>query len=99
MANGINQDRRRLIGADAALVAAAQFGSARAARESRFGTLKDDFRVIILTGLALEIQSVDVRKFHIQNQAGRHVGLRVCDVLSRRTERDRPQIEGREELG
>ena len=60
---------------------------------------EDDLRVIFLPGLALEIQSVDVRKFHIQNQASRHVGLRVCDVLSRRTERDHVQIEGRKKLG
>jgi hypothetical protein len=50
---------------------------------------EDDLRVISLRGLALEIQSVNVREFHIQNQASRHVGLWIRDVLSGGTERDR----------
>ena len=57
-----------------------------------------DLRVRSLTGLALQVQSVDVRKFHVQNEAGRHVGLRICEVLSSGTERDHVQIEGRQKL-
>ena len=52
-----------------------------------------DLRVIPLCDLALELQSVDVRKFHIQNQAGRHVGLRIRDVLRSGAERDHVHIE------
>ncbi len=58
-----------------------------------------DLRMISLRGLALQIEPVDVREFDIENQAGGHVGLRVRDVLSSRTERDHMQIEGRKKLG
>ena len=58
-----------------------------------------DLRVIPVRGLALEVQSVDVRKLHIQNQAGRHVGLRIREVLGGGTERDHVQVEGRKKRG
>lgn len=47
-----------------------------------------DLRVRSLTGLALQVESVDVRKFHVQNEAGRYVGLWICEVLSSGTERN-----------
>ena len=58
-----------------------------------------DLRVIALRDLALEIQSADVREFQIQNQASRHVGLWIRDVLGSRAERDYVQIESRKKLG
>jgi hypothetical protein len=59
---------------------------------------KYDLREISLPNLTLEIQSIDVRKFHIQNQASWNVWLRIRDVLSSGTERDHLQIEGRKKL-
>ena len=58
-----------------------------------------DVRVIALRDLALEVQSVDVRKLHVQNQASRDVGLRIRHVLGRGAERDRVHVEAREQLG
>jgi hypothetical protein len=52
-----------------------------------------DMRVIALRDLALEIQPVDIRKFHIQHQASRDVGLGIRHVLGSRAERDRGHIE------
>ena len=49
--------------------------------------------------LALEIQAIDVRKLHVQHQAGRNVGLRIGQVLGRGTEGDGVQIEARKKLG
>jgi hypothetical protein len=58
-----------------------------------------DLRVIDLRDPALEIQSVDVRKLDVENQASRHVGLRIRHVLGSGSERDRAHIEARKELG
>ena len=58
-----------------------------------------DLRVIALRDLALEIQSVDVRKFDVQHQASRDIGLRIRHVLGSGTERDRVHIEARKKLG
>ncbi len=52
MAKTINQDRRRLIGAGAALVAAAQVGRVWAARESSFSTLKEINAGVLNVGYA-----------------------------------------------
>ena len=52
MAKPINQDRRRLIGAGAALVAAAQVGKVWAARESSFSTLKEINAGVLNVGYA-----------------------------------------------
>ena len=53
---------------------------------------EDDLRVR-LSGLALQVESVGVRKFHVQNEASRYVWFRICDVLSGRTKRDHVQVE------
>jgi pimeloyl-ACP methyl ester carboxylesterase len=52
MAKTINQDRRRFIGAGAALVAAAQVGRVWAARESSFSTLKEINAGVLNVGYA-----------------------------------------------
>ncbi len=49
---------------------------------------EDDLWLISLSRLPLKLKSVYVGKFHIQNQASRHVGLRICDVLSSGTKCD-----------
>jgi len=56
-------------------------------------------RVIAPHDLTLEIQSVDIRKFHIQNQASRDIGLRIGHVLRSGAERDRLHIEARKKFG
>ena len=58
---------------------------------------EDDLRVR-LSGLALQVESVGVRKFHVQNEAGRYVWFRICEVLSGRTKRDHVQVERRQEI-
>ena len=52
-----------------------------------------DMRVIALRDPALQIQSVDVRELHVQDEAGRDVGLRIRHVFGSRTERDGLHIE------
>ena len=52
VARTINQDRRRLIGAGAALIAAAQIGRARAAGESSYSTLKQINAGVLNVGYA-----------------------------------------------
>ena len=59
---------------------------------------EDDRRMIAVHDLALQVQPVDVRKFHIQHQAGRDVRLRVRHVFRSGAERDRVHIEAREKL-
>ena len=51
-----------------------------------------------LSGLALQVESIGVRKFHVQNEASRYVWFRICDVLSSRTERDHVQVEARQQV-
>ena len=57
-----------------------------------------DVRVIALRDPALEIQSVDVRELHVQDQASRDVGLRIRHVFGSGTERDRVHVEARKKL-
>ena len=44
--------------------------------------------------LPLEVQSVDVRKLHIQNETRRYVWFRMCEVLRSGIKRDHVQSEG-----
>src|SRR4051812_6865486 len=56
-------------------------------------------RVLALRHPALELQSVDVRKFHVQDQASRDVRLRIRQVLRSGAERDRVHVEARKKFG
>src|SRR5258708_39628102 len=47
---------------------------------------------------ALQIQAVDARKFHVQNETSRQIGLRKLDILSSGSERDNPHIQGRKKF-
>ena len=47
-----------------------------------------DWRVVRVAKLLLEIQAADVRQFHVQDEAGRQIGLLVRDVLGDRSEGD-----------
>ena len=58
-----------------------------------------DMRVIPLRDLALQIQSVDVREFDIQDQASRDVGLRIRHVFGSGTERHGVHVEARKKHG
>ena len=48
--------------------------------------------------LALQVESIGVRKFHVQNETTRYVRFRICEVLSSRTKRDHLQVERRQEI-
>jgi hypothetical protein len=58
---------------------------------------EDDVGVRV-SGLALQVESIGVRKFHVQNEASRHVRFRIGEVLSSRTKRDHLQVERRQEI-
>ena len=49
---------------------------------------EDDGRVVRVAKLSLEIKPADVRQFHVQDETGRQVGLRVGGVLGDRSECD-----------
>src|SRR5262249_44678064 len=57
-----------------------------------------DLRMIPLGDLSLEIETVDVWKLHVQDQARWQVGLGICSVLAGGSERDRIQIDARKQL-
>ena len=58
---------------------------------------EDDLGVRV-PGLALQVESIGVRKFHVQNEASRYVRFRICEVLSSGTKRDHVQVERRQEI-
>ena len=51
-----------------------------------------------LSRLALQVESVDVWKFHVEKEASRYVWPRVRDVLSSRAERDHVHVEARQQI-
>jgi hypothetical protein len=55
--------------------------------------------VITLRDAALEIEAVDVRQLHVENQASGEIPLRIRHVLGRGAECDRVHIEARKQLG
>src|SRR5713101_2404805 len=59
---------------------------------------EDDRRVVCLAKLSLEIQAIDIRQLHVQEKACRKIGLRIVNVLCRRSEGDRGNVERCEEL-
>ena len=48
-----------------------------------------DGRVIASRHLALEVQTVHVREFDVENQASRNIGFRIRHVFGGRAERAR----------
>ena len=58
-----------------------------------------NFRMIAPSDLALKIQPVDVRQFHVENQASRQVGLRIRHLHRSGAERDRLHVEAQKKLG
>lgn len=57
-----------------------------------------DLRVRSSTSLALQVESIDVRKFHVQNETSWHLRLRIGEVLSSGAERHHVEIERRQKL-
>jgi hypothetical protein len=53
---------------------------------------ENDMRVIFVRDPALELQPIDVRKAHVQDHAGRNVGLWIREILSGRTERNHAHV-------
>src|SRR5207247_2448502 len=59
---------------------------------------ENDRGVGIAGKLLLELEAVDVRQLHVENQASREVGLRRCDIVRGDGERLRPPTQGLQQL-
>jgi AcrR family transcriptional regulator len=59
---------------------------------------KYDRWVIAIGNLLLKFQAVDIRQFHVQNQAGRKVGPRKVAVLGSRSKCENAQTQRRQEF-
>jgi len=71
---------------------------AHGARDVAVARQEYDLRMLLSGDPALQLQAVDVRQLHVQDQAGRELRLGKPDVLRGRSERDHIQVCGCEEL-
>jgi hypothetical protein len=76
----------------------AVFDRANRRRDVTVARDENDWRVVRVAKLSLEIQAIDVRQFHVQEEARRQIGLRIRDVLGGRSECDGRHVERCEQL-
>jgi hypothetical protein len=57
-----------------------------------------DRRVVGVAKLSLEIETVDIRQFHVQEETGRPIGLRMLNILGDGAKCDRRHVERGEQL-